>query len=383
MPGVLGVYTAADLSLADDVGFAGTPEHLRPPLAKGKVRFVGDIVAAVVAENRYQAVDAAETVVVDYDALPAVTNMEASLAGGTLLFEEKGSNVAFATAHGADVDALEGADSVAKARILSQRLAGVPMEPNGCVAVPDGAKMTFYCSTQAAHAVHGAMAGLPRLRAGGSPGHRPLGRRRVRPQGRLLRRVHHRRRRSQGARPAGEVDRDPQREPAVDGPRPRLHHGRRTGREERRHDRGHEGQRDRRRRRLPDGWRGPAHAHPDDEPGRLRHPQDQLQRHHRAHQQDLGGRLPRRRAARGHPDGRADHRRGRRPDRHGPRRAPPQELPAARRFPLTTGTGANYDSGEYEKALDMALDKSGYAALRAEQARRRSAGDTEAAWASA
>ena len=57
-------------------------------------------------------------------------------AGGTLLFEELGSNVAFATALGADSNALEGSDIVAESRILSQRLAGVPMEANGILAIP-------------------------------------------------------------------------------------------------------------------------------------------------------------------------------------------------------------------------------------------------------
>jgi carbon-monoxide dehydrogenase large subunit len=153
MPGVLGVYTADDLGLDNNVGFAGTPHITRPPLARGKVRFVGDIVAAVVATDRYLAQDAADAVVVDYDVLPAVIDLEDSMAGTTLLYEELGSNVCFATAMGADSNALEGADVVAEARILSQRLAGVPMEPNACLAVPEGARTKLICATQAPHAV--------------------------------------------------------------------------------------------------------------------------------------------------------------------------------------------------------------------------------------
>jgi len=158
MPGVLAVYTAADLGLPDNVGFAGTPMHTRPPLAKDKVRFVGDIVAAVVATDRYLGQDAADAVMVDYDVLPAVVDLEDALAGGTLLYEALGSNVCFATALGADVDALEGADAVAEARILSQRLAGVPMEPNAAIAVPEGDRLTLICATQAPHALKPAMA---------------------------------------------------------------------------------------------------------------------------------------------------------------------------------------------------------------------------------
>src|SRR4051812_23141361 len=157
MPGVLAVYTADDLNLPDNVGFAGAPDHKRPPLARGKVRFVGDIVAAVVATDPYVAADAAEAVVVDYDPLPAVIDLEESLAGDTLLFEDKDTNVCFVTAHGADLDALEGADVVAEARILSQRLAGVPMEPNGCVAIPEDDGLRFYVSNQAPHGVHAGL----------------------------------------------------------------------------------------------------------------------------------------------------------------------------------------------------------------------------------
>src|SRR4051812_43307608 len=76
MPGVLAVYTADDLNLPDNLGFAGTPEHKRPPLARGKVRFVGDIVAAVVATDASLAADAADAVVVDYESLPAVVDLE-------------------------------------------------------------------------------------------------------------------------------------------------------------------------------------------------------------------------------------------------------------------------------------------------------------------
>ena len=73
MPGVVAVYTAADLDLPDVQGFIMLPPVFnRPALARDKVRFVGDIVAAVVAETRAQAVDAAEAVIVDYDPLPAV-----------------------------------------------------------------------------------------------------------------------------------------------------------------------------------------------------------------------------------------------------------------------------------------------------------------------
>ncbi|MFV0526145.1 MAG: xanthine dehydrogenase family protein molybdopterin-binding subunit [Acidimicrobiales bacterium] len=140
MPGVVGVWTADTLALEPFLGFAMfPPAFARPPLAKGKVRQVGDIVAVVMAETQAQAVDAAEAVVVDYDPLPAVVDIEAAAdPSSAVLFEEHGSNVVFETGIGDDEDPLVGAATVSEVKMASQRLAGVPMEPNGCVAIPDG-----------------------------------------------------------------------------------------------------------------------------------------------------------------------------------------------------------------------------------------------------
>src|SRR2546423_2479193 len=96
MPGVAAVYSANDaLGLASLQQFQMMPETLnRPVFAKDRVRFVGDIVAAVVAESRAQAVDAVERVVVEYDALPSVTNpLDALAPDAPLPFAEHGSNV--------------------------------------------------------------------------------------------------------------------------------------------------------------------------------------------------------------------------------------------------------------------------------------------------
>jgi carbon-monoxide dehydrogenase large subunit len=163
MPGVRKVYTHANIGLADFQGFPMMPEILnRPVLCRDVVRFVGDTVVAIVAETRAQAVDAGEAVVIDYDPLPAVASALAALApDAPLLFPEHGSNVCFATALGEDVDALEGADKVGTVRMVSQRLAGVPMEPNGLVAVPNepvAGGLTTWISHQAPHGAHAAIA---------------------------------------------------------------------------------------------------------------------------------------------------------------------------------------------------------------------------------
>ena len=149
MPGVLGVYTAANTDVGP-VGFRfGDPLWSRPVFAADRVRLVGDIVAAVVAETREQAVDAAEAVYVDYEDLDVVLDPEASFAGESeILFPEAGTNICFHTDVNPDLDALEGADHVTELRIHSQRLAGIPMEPNGIVAIPEGDSLTVWIPNQ-------------------------------------------------------------------------------------------------------------------------------------------------------------------------------------------------------------------------------------------
>ena len=165
MPGVLAVYHAGGdgLGLAPVQGFPMLPETFnRPVFAREQVRYVGDIVAAVVAETPAQAVDAAGAVEIDIDPLPVVVSAVAGLApGAPLLFPETGSNVCFTTAFGADDDPLVGAEVVAELEMVSQRLAGAPMEPNGCLAVPGDPEggVTCWISHQAPHSVHPAIAG--------------------------------------------------------------------------------------------------------------------------------------------------------------------------------------------------------------------------------
>jgi carbon-monoxide dehydrogenase large subunit len=163
MPGVIAVYHAGNgLGLAPFQSFPLVAETFnRPPFAGETVRFVGDIVAAVVAETRAQAVDATEAVIVDIDPLPtAVSGPDAFAAGAAVLFPEAGANVCFATAFGED-DPLEGADAVAEVTMVSQRLAGVPMETNGCLMVPGepAGGLTAWVSHQAPHSVQPALAG--------------------------------------------------------------------------------------------------------------------------------------------------------------------------------------------------------------------------------
>jgi carbon-monoxide dehydrogenase large subunit len=155
MPGVVAVYTAENLGVAPVHGFVMLPPVFsRPPLAGERVRFVGDIVAAVVAETRAQAVDAAEQVVVDYEPLPVVVDAEGALApDATLLFPEHGSNLAQEFDFGSDPEIFADAEVVVSERIVNQRLAAVPMEPNGIVAIPDGDGLRCEVPTQNAFGI--------------------------------------------------------------------------------------------------------------------------------------------------------------------------------------------------------------------------------------
>ncbi|HEY4007732.1 MAG TPA: xanthine dehydrogenase family protein molybdopterin-binding subunit [Pseudonocardia sp.] len=163
-PGVRAVYTSESLSLPPQVGpIPLNAGCARPPLAVGKVRFVGDVVAAVIADTKAQAQDAAELVVIDYDPLDAVVDLEAAIApGAALQFEELGSNIAAAEREPGEDDPLEGADVVVRLTMRNQRLAAMPMEPHAMVARPgglDGADhdATVHVSTQSVHGFHQAM----------------------------------------------------------------------------------------------------------------------------------------------------------------------------------------------------------------------------------
>jgi carbon-monoxide dehydrogenase large subunit len=152
--GVLAVYTADDLGREPLPSFATVNEQApRAALAVDKVRYVGDPVALVIAETRALAVDAAELVDVDYDDLPAVTDMEAALADGApLQFEAIGSNIAtLRAAKNAGEDVLDDADHVTRVRMVNQRIATAPIEGNAILVRPTADGMEAWVSTQHPH----------------------------------------------------------------------------------------------------------------------------------------------------------------------------------------------------------------------------------------
>ena len=163
-PGVAGVFTAADL----DIGPVPAPVPMFPPamaapvLADGRVRYVGEPVAAVVAESVALAVDAAELVVVDVDRLPPVVGPEAAATDEVLLFPEVGTNVASAFEVGDPPDGLfAGCEVVVRERLRVPRQAAVPLEGRACASVWDGeGRLHHWLSVQAPHSVKRVLAGL-------------------------------------------------------------------------------------------------------------------------------------------------------------------------------------------------------------------------------
>lgn len=160
MPGVTAVLTADDLGIEPLKTFVLAPETLRrPALARDRVRFVGDLVAAVVANTRAQAIDTAEQVVVEYEPLGVVVDPEhAGDPEAPVLHPEHGSNVIEVLPYPEEPGVLDQADVVVSGRFVSQRVAGVPIEPNVALAEPDGDGLRLTVTTQNPFGVRSAVA---------------------------------------------------------------------------------------------------------------------------------------------------------------------------------------------------------------------------------
>ncbi|MYB11421.1 MAG: xanthine dehydrogenase family protein molybdopterin-binding subunit [Acidimicrobiia bacterium] len=158
MPGVIDVVVGDDLDLSPLPPMAGDAAMARPLLATGRVRFVGEAVAAVVAETVEQATDAAEAVWADYDPLPVVVDAETA-AEGPKLFDDAESNVAIALPPTAEVDFSE-CDVVISHRVVNSKIYASPIEGRVAAAAwgEDG-RLTCWSSTQGAHTAQGAIAG--------------------------------------------------------------------------------------------------------------------------------------------------------------------------------------------------------------------------------
>ncbi|MBC7803788.1 MAG: xanthine dehydrogenase family protein molybdopterin-binding subunit, partial [Candidatus Parcubacteria bacterium] len=174
-PGVLAVYTAAELK-ADDLGHIPFPPlfkradgapmgaPLRTALAEGVAYFAGQPVAAIVAETRAQAADAAELVSIDYEELPCVVSpAQAIEPGAPLIWPEAPGNISAQVRYGdaaAVEQAMAKAAHVTELSLHNQRVAAMPLEPRCSVAEYTGGRWTLYTQTQQPTGTRDALAAV-------------------------------------------------------------------------------------------------------------------------------------------------------------------------------------------------------------------------------
>ena len=166
-PGVIAAFTGADLA---DLPLASPPmpgminaQMGQSLLATDTVRYVGEPLAVVVTENRYQGEDAADLVDVDYEVLPAVVDMAEAESSPTVLFPAAGTNVAasFGDRSALKADLFDGCDVVVSRTIVNQRVAPAPMETRAAAASWDeDGKLTAWIPNQGAQGTRGALAGM-------------------------------------------------------------------------------------------------------------------------------------------------------------------------------------------------------------------------------
>jgi len=162
MPGVVGVFTGADI----DVGPLGsnpmlTPQVLQPLLAVDVVRYVGEPIAVVVAQTKAQAVDATEAVWADVEPLDAVIDPEAAVDGSVLVHAGAGTNVVLDQGDPVGPEQLFGDGVVVVSeRLRNQRMAAAPLEGRVAAARWDGDHLTQWACTQGAHGTRKELARL-------------------------------------------------------------------------------------------------------------------------------------------------------------------------------------------------------------------------------
>lgn len=166
-PGVLGVFTAGDIdAVARPIRATSNMPDYRAtdlePLARSKVRYVGEPVVAVIAENRYLAEDAAGLVSVDYDPLPEVTDPETALENRTLLHEGAGTNIIAARefARGDVEGAMASAAVIVEDRFRIRRKTPSAIENRSCLAEFEAGRqaLTLHASTQVPGLLRDALA---------------------------------------------------------------------------------------------------------------------------------------------------------------------------------------------------------------------------------
>jgi carbon-monoxide dehydrogenase large subunit len=164
--GVVAILTVADLpdtarALPTAYGARRTGRPwAQPVLAGDRVRYVGEAVAAVIADDPARLADALDATVVDYEPLPALATVDAALASPTRLHDDWPDNVALAVrgAVGDVTRALAAAEVVVTERLRHPRLAGNPIEPRGVVAEIEGDVLVVWSSQQNPYALRDTLA---------------------------------------------------------------------------------------------------------------------------------------------------------------------------------------------------------------------------------
>ncbi|TAN34612.1 xanthine dehydrogenase family protein molybdopterin-binding subunit [bacterium] len=155
-PGVIDVVTAEDIDMdwVEPADPMLNQAMMRPWLAQGVVRYVGEPLAAIITEQADQGEDAAQLAFVDYEALPVVIDPLASSSDETLLFPEAGTNVSFACGSSSGDALFEGCDVVVRQRLHNSRVAPCPLEVRAVAARWDAdGRLTYWASTQTPHTV--------------------------------------------------------------------------------------------------------------------------------------------------------------------------------------------------------------------------------------
>ncbi len=157
-PGVIAAFSGADFAAEQGslpCAWPVTPDIVipaHPPMATDEVRYVGEIVACVVARDRYAAADALELIDVEYEPRPAVLDMEAALAEGSPKVHEAGNkSFVWPFAQGDIEAAFRDAPVVVERTYRQQRLIPCAMEPRATVAAMVGDEITLWTSTQIPH----------------------------------------------------------------------------------------------------------------------------------------------------------------------------------------------------------------------------------------
>lgn len=159
-PGVVGVFTATDLGfeLRSPAMAPFNRDMKRRWLASDTVRYVGEPIAVVVSQTREQGADAAELVEVSYEPLPAVIGPFSSIRDKQLLFPDAGTNVAFSIPKTEGTVPFGQCDITVSLTFVNQRLAPCALEPRAALAVWEAGRLTQWSSTQSAHGTRDRLA---------------------------------------------------------------------------------------------------------------------------------------------------------------------------------------------------------------------------------